>query len=210
MEIEVSNNYSRLASDSSEKDIEIYKQIRKNLCVKAPGADYIKAHKEYKYSKGKRGWDGLVSALHVEGVFPTGLLPEVIFLLEKSNQKIDIIDKRIPPIVNVNSTSVELFDYQKDAVKNALSNRFLDLWWPRGVLGLATGAGKTEIAISIYEMVKIPSLFLVHRKTLGWQTVKRFKKYVGNDVGILFDGEKELNPSGITVATTQTIISKIV
>ena len=209
MQIEISNHFCRLSDDSTQRDIETYKQVRKNLCVKAPGADYIQAHKDYKYSKGKRGWDGLVSALHAEGVFPTGLLPEVVSILKNSNEQVSFVDKRIAPIVNINSTSINLRDYQQETIKKSLTNKFENLWWPRGVLELATGAGKTEVAIAIYQMVTIPTLFIVHRKTLGWQTVERFKQHTGKDVGFFLDAKKELNPSGVTVATIQSIASSI-
>lgn len=67
-------------------------------------------------------------------------------------------------------------------------------------------SGKTELAVALYQYLNVPTLFLVHKKTLVNQAVKRFKSY-GIDAGQLGDGTRNWNIGGITVATIQTLSS---
>lgn len=165
--------------------------VRKNLSVMAPGYRYTKMFK-------LRKWDGKVNVVKTNGRFPTGLVPVVADCLESPT----IIDERKISTPILYPPTVKLRDYQHDACLKFLSNSYKGTWWPRGVIQVATGGGKTEMAIGLIEIVARPTLFLVHLKSLLRQTQERIQKY-GLDCGIVGDGEKEIKYC--TVATVQTL-----
>jgi superfamily II DNA or RNA helicase len=157
-----------------------------------------------------RKWDGKVSVF--EGnKFPTGLVPEVAAKLVIS----DIIIQRPPKPLKLQgyitvknggykrSNEIELRDYQSSAINSAFSNTYGGSWWPRGIIKVATGGGKTEIACSMIKSSGARTLFLVHRKDLLTQTIDRFNKY-GLRASQVGSGQKDF--SGHTVvATVQTL-----
>jgi len=81
----------------------------------------------------------------------------------------------------------ELRDYQLDAFYAALERK-------RGILHLATNAGKTLIAAALAKVLDIPTLFVVHRKTLLQQTYDAFKEHINkSELGRVGDGLFEPN-----------------
>lgn len=78
------------------------------------------------------------------------------------------------------------YDYQRKAIEWALKRK-------NGILRLATGAGKTEIAIGLIGKLGEDALFIVPRKTLAIQTRDRFIQRGFKNVGILYGEEKEMS-----------------
>ena len=75
---------------------------------------------------------------------------------------------------------------------------------------LATGAGKTEVAIAITKGLRLPTLFLTHRVNLLTQTAKRYASRcpeLADQIGILGGGITE--PKLVTIATVQTLYSLV-
>lgn len=91
---------------------------------------------------------------------------------------------------------VELRDYQKEAVDIFIRKKL-------GILELATGSGKTEIAIECIRRLGCKTLFIVDKKELQNQTKERIEKALGIEVGII--GQGESNIKDVTVATIQTL-----
>ncbi len=177
--------------------------------VAAPGAKYMASHKTYLKTKGKMGWDGMARIITKKGQFLSGLIPTVVQTIEQDyGCPVLLEDKRLINTPTTSNITVPLRDYQLWAIEQATQRTYYDTWWPRGVLKLATGAGKTEIAVAMYQYMNIPSLFLVHKKTLLNQTVERFRKY-GIDAGKLGDSARDVKPNGITVSTIQTLSSLV-
>jgi superfamily II DNA or RNA helicase len=198
------NNTGATAEFATAKEQEAYKQTQQEFSCLAPGAEYTYEFKKWRRSKGKVGWNGKVSLLKANQ-FPTGILPLVYNSLSKQGINIDISDDRPDPGIDQSfSPTVPLRDYQSKIMNDGFYNTYRGMWWPRGVFEIATGGGKTELAVAMYEYTRQPTLFLVHTKTLLHQTQERFLKY-GVDAGILGDGYREIKP--ITVATIQTISS---
>lgn len=92
--------------------------------------------------------------------------------------------QRLPPLVPTG-----LRDCQFEAIthleKSFQQNR------PRALVQMATGSGKTYMAVSsIYRLIKFGGalrvLFLVDRSNLGRQTLKEFEQYVTPDDGCKF------------------------
>jgi superfamily II DNA or RNA helicase len=115
-----------------------------------------------------------------------------------------LVDNRGLSPIHVQPTQIKLRDYQHSGVAASLSNTLPHLgWWPRGVIKVATGGGKTEMAVAMYEMNPVPTMFLVHRKDLLVQAAERFAKY-GHSVGKIGDSKFDPN-SDVTIATMQTL-----
>lgn len=134
----------------------------------------------------------MISVINGE-VFPTGLIESMVHNLKNNGIPYTLTDARsIKALAQLHPSTVQLRDYQDGAVNTALTNTLFGTWWPRGVIRIATGGGKTEIAADMILKTQVPTIFLVHRKDLVRQTVERFAKY-----GI----------SGVEVTTVQSLMS---
>jgi superfamily II DNA or RNA helicase len=162
--------------------------------------------------------------------FPTGLIPYIVRQadLEKQEEQdakfteemnivysedmsldgdshvefeVVVDDQREPPCEWDWDADLEwLYDYQ-----------YRPVWMighkiPRGILKLATGAGKTEIAIGLMKALPCHWLFVVNSKDLMWQAAKRYEKRTGLEGGIIGDGIWRPDPEGrATFATFQSL-----
>lgn len=95
----------------------------------------------------------------------------------------------------------ELRDYQERALKASLKST-------RGIIHHATGAGKTVVTAALLAELGLPSLIVVPTLNLLIQTSEDLKGFLGEDfVGEI--GEGIFNPKLFTVATVQSLWSKI-
>ena len=189
----------------NEQERTVCNSIANAHAVMAPGALYMRAYQVWKKTKGKAGWDGRVRLIQKSVM--TGIVPYVIDKLKGQVSRIEVVDNRTSISKVLSNTSVPLKDYQKEAVDAAINNKENGLWWPRGILEIATGGGKTEVAVAMYQIMPVPTLFLVHRKHLLKQAKDRFLKY-GIQSGQVGDGVLDLHPN-LNIATIQTIESKL-
>lgn len=173
-----------------------------------------------KYKQGL--WDGRYHFLKIKAGYPkfaTGLRTFVEKFFNERNTNYKIIDERKvpewgwvdePPITKFDDAwlypprepflkGIELRDYQWEAIVEALKEK-------RGIIELATGLGKTEIAIGITKILGLRTLFLTHTQDLLHQTANRFKKRLAVEVGLIGDSEFEIEPD-IIVATVQSLYS---
>lgn len=173
MIVRIGNSVSEVSGTDAE-----LAQARKMFRTYAPGFRYTKLFKMKK-------WDGKTNLMNGNQI-PTGLVPQ----LKKFNPQ--FIDERTIETPTFKRSTVPLRQYQWDSVKKSFETTFEGMWWPRGVLKIATGGGKTEIAAAMLQMTNVPSLFLVHRKELVDQAKARFEKY-----GV----------TGVKVMTIQSLMS---
>ena len=195
----VVNNLTTDFECENRNDLNRFESLFDAITVDVPGAKYT-----WDFKKG--GWDGrvlLCEQVNKTFTIETGLAPRVIRLL---NGKVSatVVDNRGAGTPTCQPTQIELRDYQLAGVMEALGNTTPALgWWPRGVIKVATGGGKTEMAVALYEMNPVPTMFLVHRKDLLVQAAERFAKY-GHTVGRI--GDSKFDPdSDVTIATMQTL-----
>jgi superfamily II DNA or RNA helicase len=146
-------------------------------------------------------WDGYISLMRGLREFPTGLLSVVIKELEESGWKVNVVDNTIVlPSKKISDDSLHeiiLRDYQLEAAEIMVNSR-------RGVAGMATNSGKTEVIAAILWSLNLPkTIIIVHRKELMYQTARRLEKRLGCKVGIYGDGVKSKRT--ITVAMIQTL-----
>jgi len=150
-----------------------------------------------RYKKGQ--WDGRKRLLKQRKTieFPTGLLSRVQEVLDRRKIRYEIIQTAPAPKPSLKLTlhDIQLRDYQKESVKAAIKEG-------RGVLQMATGAGKTVVAAAIIAKLGQPALFFVHTKDLLYQAKNYFKRILDVPIGQIGDGIVEIQP--ITVATIQT------
>jgi superfamily II DNA or RNA helicase len=215
MKIDFDNTIA-LIKPEDDGELEMYTQVREEVKTMAPGARYMRTHKLWLQTGGKRGWNGKTSVLskphpsNGSGFFPTGLLPYIhTQLMCKARMPVTFNDMRHKPTTKRQTYAVPLRAYQRDAVSMAFTRclymgtqRGFD--WPQGVLQIATGGGKTEMAVAMCQAMPVPTMFIVHRKHLVTQARERFDKY-GMATGQIGDGVFDPNPTGITVATVQTL-----
>jgi superfamily II DNA or RNA helicase len=135
--------------------------------------------------------------------FGAGLLPEVADWLSSRGYKVILEDNRFLPPIQYGHSTVELRDYQDKVLKEIISKIVYDTWWPRGVLHLPVGSGKTEIAVAIYQTIPTKTLVLQNKKDLVVQTEKRFLKY-GISSSVFGAGRHEME-GNLVIATVQSI-----
>ncbi len=207
VEIEVYNERSILINNDDamgKLSYPIQEALRNELSYKVPDSEWS--------AKFKTGlWDGKIS-LYVKRnqSFPTGLTVRVAKLFDELNIKYKFTDKREKPVrdynLNCDFMGKELRDYQMYSGDLSLKNQ-------RGMLALATGAGKTMTSCYIFHKLKVkPVVFIVPAIELLKQTQKEFEKYLRLDgkpvkVGIAGGGLCDINLEGINVITYQTALN---
>ena len=151
----------------------------------------------------KGQWDGRRHLYNMKKqTFPAGLTDRVLKVLH--GEGIDVKVTREEAVeslsLNIITPAMKPRDYQARCVEAALSHG-------RGILELATGAGKTAIAGMIIRELNRPTFFFVHTRDLLHQTRRAFGKQLGIPIGQVGDGVIDLRP--VTVATIQTCASAL-
>jgi superfamily II DNA or RNA helicase len=212
IEIEPDNAWTRIYYNDDSASL-LYNTLNLGLKVDVPGAEYL-----WSYKSGE--WDGKACLFEHFGRqmvtdrnsfrIRTGLLPRLVGLLEQGGNAWEGYrdHRRLFGPYTLKPTVLPLRPYQYDAIRASFNNRFSNWgWWPRGVVEVATGGGKTEIAVAMYQMNPVPTFFLVHRKDLLLQAKERFKKY-SIPAGVIGDGI--FNPmANLNIATMQTIRARM-
>lgn len=183
-----------------------HNMLREKCGYMVPNAEWSPAYKN-------NIWDGIISLYDKKSQsFPTGLLSNVLKSLKSQGCDYKLIDKRIKPKENVKIDTTfsehgrNLYDYQLSAVEKAMSVS-------RGILALATGAGKTMTACELISRMSVsPVLFIVPSRSLLKQTQKEFSKYIKVNgepahIGMLGDGVFDINHNGINIITYQTALA---
>lgn len=181
-------------------------------------------------------WDGYVHfyRMHKDGLayVPTGLIPYLLREAERHNVKFATTDNRRKVLLSRLSMPIlqgreaahpaitikgqKLRDYQVAAV-DSIYNNFLEsglddkIWFPRGVIEVATAGGKTGIiAETISRFLAVSKrgphrvIVLVHTKDLLWQTREELNQILARPVGVIGDGEIS-EECEIVVSTVQTL-----
>lgn len=113
----------------------------------------------------------------------------------RSLHNIEIDDEDIANILYNENNDIVLYDYQIDAVKAMLDS-------PNGMIKAATGAGKTEVMMSLIKILKVKTLVLFKKVDLAHQTMKRMKK-ANIDAGIV-QGKNIDEDHDVVMATVQS------
>ena len=141
----------------------------------------------------------------------TGLLPYVERIFKEQRVEYEVIDSRIIPEPNADFKLVKNLDigggktvplssrpYQEKIIKNCE---------PRECLQAATGAGKTFMMAAIIAKFNVrPVMVFADKMSLVTQIREEFKKFLGEDIGIIGGGMKEIKD--ITICSVQSAVNE--
>ena len=195
----VNNIYTKVITDNPE----VENLISEALSVKGKNYWFSTLYKQHLWDGKTRFYNRLTKK------FPTGLLPKLINILTSKGiiYQIENLRKgKTGQLLQLNPKSlagIEARDYQIQAARICLQK-------DRGIVHMATNAGKTEIAALIIKSLGNPkTLFLVHRKDLLYQTKERFEKRLQIPIRMIYADVDENSDSPILVATVQTLYKRI-
>jgi superfamily II DNA or RNA helicase len=116
---------------------------------------------------------------------PTGLLTRLMNILDDQNIEYEL-DRRMPlsptPVFN---GEAHLYEHQAELVR-------LGLYHKRGILESPTGSGKSVITASLAKHLPGCGIVTVPTVELLYQTQKQLERWTGEKVGIIGDGEFEV------------------
>jgi DNA excision repair protein ERCC-3 len=213
MKVEILNHIIRI----DDPDFEIESDLMSKL-------SYIDKSKQYQIKKMQRNPFSMKSKLYEQLVRESqGSLVEKVdnnifipsgfcnYIQELASQRsIQVLDSRCETGTTIalpwanNTYSLQLRDYQKEAVDTAILN------W-RGIINFATGLGKTKTAISLIRTLKKKTLIICPSNSVANQFKDELVLAFGpGRVGFIGDGKYK--PSDITVciaASANNSIDKI-
>lgn len=178
--------------------------IRLATSYPVEGAKFSKAFKS-------KMWDGRKHLFKAtSNSFPTGLLRIVEEVLATTETVYTKVDHRVTPtrlgtsydLVGVSMTGK--YDYQLTTAQTAVKEK-------QGIIRVATGGGKSEIACAITKYLGLTTLFAVTTRELLYQARERFKLRLGmtdTEIGLIGDGHWEPG-SFVTIATIDTLESRV-
>lgn len=151
-----------------------------------------------KYKKG--WWDGNVSLLDKQNRFPSGLLNTVLAQLDGCGYNWDVVNiSDWQPQPNIPSNYIpgyELRVYQLQAINKAINLE-------RGVLKMATNAGKTLVIAAIIKATEYQAVAVVPNKALLVQTANELEQMLGMEIG-QYGGGKNIKLH-VTVTTMASL-----
>jgi len=176
------------------------KVVREALSYRPKGYIFTSAYKN-------GHWDGYTRLLRRDRSFPAGLVEHVCTALRAVGMELEVEDKRQWPVRGEAlfpvDARVSLDTQQRAAVFAAIHAKE-----GRGVIYHPVGSGKTVIMLELIRGMQEPTIILVHRKDLLYQTAERARTMFGINVGLVGDGRWE-EGRPLTVATFQTIRSRL-
>ena len=173
------------------------------LSFAKPGAEYSEA-----FQKGY--WDGRTYLCTPKGVFPTGLVPEVLKVLEANQIDVEVKDEWIVPdamggTFDLQGIKMEgKYSYQMEVCEAMVANN-------RGVISVATNGGKTAIAAATTSYYSRKTLYIVTSKDLMYQGQKDFQRMLGcTDYEIGIVGDQRWKPGDwVTIALMDTLVARL-
>ncbi len=196
--ITINNHTAKVTGDTS-----ILNKVYQDLAFKHPDAYHIRKH--------MRGdWDGMVYPLTKHGVISNGLLTQLEDTLVKYVAEMEVVDNRIYPDYRI-VTSVGpliLRPYQVESLEAVKNYEAFQTFNPRGIIAASVGAGKTLIALGIYEGFGRPqTLILVNNTPLYDQWKKDLEQLYPDTYGFMKGKTHKVgNP---TIAMAQTSRNRV-
>lgn len=182
-------------------------ELRELYKIKSPNAFWSPARRS-------GVWDGYVRYITEErGLVSTGLLPELIELMDKHEYEYELVDKR-DKFKDLNEvTSIKgdkLFEHQSIAVRSVLDYRLQDVRFTRGIVWAATNAGKSYMMAAVIASFssKRRSVILIDEVEVYTQMVADFKEFFPGEVGEIHKNKCELDKR-IVLAMVPTLKLRI-
>ena len=134
-------------------------------------------------------WDGNTLIL------PFGVCREIMPMLRGTGVYCDF---RQDNIIDYGGKSMELYDYQKEAVLAMTDAKY-------GILKAKPGSGKTQMGIALIKLHRRRALWLCHTADLLNQSRDRAMRYIDPEtIGAITEGKVNVGV-GVTFATVQTM-----
>lgn len=134
-------------------------------------------------------WDGHTLIL------PFGVCREIMPMLRGTGVYCDF---RQDNVIDYGSKSMELYDYQKEAVLAMTDAKY-------GILKAKPGSGKTQMGIALIKAHRRRALWLCHTADLLNQSRDRALRYIDPElIGTITEGKVNVG-AGVTFATVQTM-----
>jgi superfamily II DNA or RNA helicase len=156
----------------------------------------------------KRGWDGRSTFFNYgPATFPRGFVDDVEAALQKKGYTVQRVCNPLPIPLGAENPKVDEFpedpryDYQMETVRQLLKRGCM-------IARVATGGGKSRIALLTTARINRPTLFITTRTVLMHQMKVAYEK-AGFQCGIMGDGDWDPDPM-INVAMVQTLMARLV
>ena len=134
-------------------------------------------------------WNGNVLIL------PFGVIRQLMPMLRGTGVMCDF---RQNTVIDYGSKSMDLFDYQQEAVRNMIDARY-------GILKAPCGAGKTRCGISLIKALRRRALWLCNKHDLIKQSMEAAEEFIDPSLfGTITEGRIDVG-TGVTFATVQTM-----
>ena len=153
-------------------------------------------------------------------VFGAGLLPLVKMGAAKRGFDVQVVDARSAPLAEPDWDRFSAPPWTFRGYQRAA----MEAWWKgtgtcpvstvhhplpgRGIIWIPTGGGKGRLAAAFYDMVRAPTLFVVHRGHLAQTVAEDYEKFTGRTAGFIGDGRWEVTDH-LTVASLQTLHARL-
>lgn len=198
MLIQVAHNAVNAKLLTDNKDIKYL--LSDLLSYKIAGAEMTP-----KYQAGV--WDGRSTFFNFKkSTFPAGMVQMVVSHLQKLGHQVQIIRAPIPEPKGPEQVSIPgytrspEYEYQYECVDKLLKNHQM-------IARIATGGGKSFVAMLATLKVGRKTLFLTTRKSLMYQMKKHYEE-IGLDVGVIGDSVMDVKPF-VNVGMVQTIAANL-
>ena len=191
MRIEVGNVVCRVTGDAAAHNI-----LWDVLSYKDPGFMFSPAYRAGRWDAYHRLYMPPSPARDF-GKMWTGTLYRAVSALQDRGYTVEVVDQRkVPSFTLKISTGGGNRAYQVDAVAAAIAAT-------RGVIRAPTASGKTKIASSLFQILPLSGVFIVHKLTLLHQAMDTFKEVLKEDIGIIQGDNRRIRR--VNVATIQSL-----
>jgi superfamily II DNA or RNA helicase len=143
-------------------------------------------------------WDGKAYYLNKDNSFPLGFLQRVKYFSYAIDPYFKLFDKRKlpPPLFKKIEFTGELRQYQETVIDQALDE-------PMGIFNLATGSGKTVVAIALMTRKNVQTVVIVPTLALLNQWIDKLKQFSTAHIG--FKSSKQLKEGDVFIITQSSL-----
>ena len=194
LDVEVGNVYSKLLGDLPKI---VEEALDESLSYYVEGYQFSKLHTDGWWDQKTQAWkfwDGKKHLLYAGRGFNTGLLERVQEVLATFKINTRVLDRRkpVPFGKELVTKNFEHRDYQQRALQAALYHK-------GGIVKVATGGGKSVILANLIAHTNVKTMVFVPSIDLLYQTKEMIEQVIGQDIGIIGDGE--VDTKNITIST---------
>jgi superfamily II DNA or RNA helicase len=204
VEIVVNGVYSQV---KGLRDSDAIRALDKQLSYYVQGYAFTKAYKTGWWDNKKQKWDrwdGKNHLLTKNHKFLTGLVGRAESVLKNHHIPYKITDQRkdVPFKRKIKTKNIEDREYQKRVLEATLKHK-------GGIVQAATGSGKSVMITELIANTNVKTMVYVIGIDLLYQMKETFEKMLGTKVGIIGDGQADVQKINVcTVWTAANALGK--